>query len=314
MPEPLLTVCLITYNHAKYISQAIEGVLMQQVTFPWQLVIADDFSNDGTREIVLSYQKKYPDFIHLILQEKNVGPARNWLDLINYPDSKYIAYFEGDDYWTDPLKLQKQVNFLENNPAFVCHCHNAKILEDGKLIGDYNSISCPVELSRQDIISNFGISSASITFRNIFKEGMPDYLLNSAMDIVLYFSLATHGNFYMSDEIMSVYRLHCGGIWSSQIEYLKDKKLLDLLYNILSNIPLNTNERNAVYGNIIKVRQKRIKRDASRFHFGFTYFKDVFYLIAAKFKGKSVNLNYLLFLMCPTKITSFFTRTRKNNL
>ncbi len=74
MNEPLLSVCLITYNHVNYVSQAIEGVLMQQVNFNWELVIADDFSRDGTREIILKYKEKYPEFIKLIFQDKNVGP------------------------------------------------------------------------------------------------------------------------------------------------------------------------------------------------------------------------------------------------
>jgi glycosyltransferase involved in cell wall biosynthesis len=78
-----------------FISQAIEGVMMQQVNFPWEFIIADDFSNDGTREIVLDYRKKYPDIIRLILQEKNVGPSKNWHDLIRNAKGKYIAYFEG---------------------------------------------------------------------------------------------------------------------------------------------------------------------------------------------------------------------------
>jgi glycosyltransferase involved in cell wall biosynthesis len=118
MCKPLLSVCLITYNHANYIREAIEGVLIQQVNFCWELIIADDFSTDGTREIVLAYKEKYPEFIKLILQEKNVGPSQNYFDLINTPSSKYIAYFEGDDYWTDPLKLQKQLEFLETNEDY----------------------------------------------------------------------------------------------------------------------------------------------------------------------------------------------------
>ena len=112
MEAPLLSVCLITYNHNKYIREAIESILMQKVNFTWELIIADDFSTDGTREIVLEYKEKYPDFIKLILQEKNVGATRNWIDLIIAPKSKYIAYFEGDDYWTNPYKLQKQRDFI----------------------------------------------------------------------------------------------------------------------------------------------------------------------------------------------------------
>ena len=118
MKTPLLSVCLITYNHSKYIQQAIESILMQQVNFDWELVVADDFSLDGTREILLEYKNKYPEFITLILQSKNVGPAKNWLDLIGAPKSKYIAYIEGDDYWLDSQKLQKQVDFLEREPGF----------------------------------------------------------------------------------------------------------------------------------------------------------------------------------------------------
>lgn len=118
MSEPLLSVCLITYNHANYIREAIDGVLMQQVNFSWEFIIADDFSTDGTREIVLNYKEKYSEFIKLILQEKNVGASQNWFDLLNASSSKYIAYLEGDDYWTDPYKLQKQVDFLESNEDY----------------------------------------------------------------------------------------------------------------------------------------------------------------------------------------------------
>lgn len=117
----LISVCLITYNHAAFIRQAIEGVLMQKIDFPWEFIIADDKSTDGTTDILLEYQKKYPRLIKLLLQEKNVGPGKNWMDLISAPKGKYIAYIEGDDYWTDNYKLQKQVNFIEANPSYsIC--------------------------------------------------------------------------------------------------------------------------------------------------------------------------------------------------
>ena len=132
---PLLSVCLITYNHFKYIKQAIDGVLMQKVDFSWELIIADDFSTDGTREILLEYKKKYPQFITLILQEKNVGAAQNWLDLITSPKSKYIAYLEGDDYWTDENKLQKQIDFLEENEGYSGCFHYTQILNEDAILG-----------------------------------------------------------------------------------------------------------------------------------------------------------------------------------
>src|SRR5688572_11378120 len=117
--DPIVSVCLITYNHVSFIRDAIEGVLSQKVNFPWEFIIADDFSVDGSRDIVVEYQKKYPELIRLILQEKNVGAANNWFDLMKAPKGKYIAYFEGDDYWIDDHKLQKQVDFLEKNEKYV---------------------------------------------------------------------------------------------------------------------------------------------------------------------------------------------------
>lgn len=122
MRVPLVSVCLITYNHEEYIRKAIESVLMQETSFDWEFIIADDCSTDGTRAILEEYKAMHPDLIRLILQEKNIGPAQNWLQLITAPKSKYIAYFEGDDYWIDTQKLKKQVNFLEKNPTFsLCH-------------------------------------------------------------------------------------------------------------------------------------------------------------------------------------------------
>lgn len=115
MTNPLISVCLITHNHAKYIRDAIQGILMQQTRFPWELIVADDCSTDGTKEILEEYKERHPNLITLILQKTNVGAGQNWLELITTPKSKYIAYCEGDDYWTDPLKLQKQVSLLESN-------------------------------------------------------------------------------------------------------------------------------------------------------------------------------------------------------
>ncbi len=116
--EPLVSAKMITYNHAPYIAQAIEGVLQQEVDFPYELVIGEDCSTDGTREIVFDYQKKYPDIIRVITSDKNVGARKNGLRTGKPCRGKYIAYCEGDDYWHHPLKLQKQVDFLECNTDY----------------------------------------------------------------------------------------------------------------------------------------------------------------------------------------------------
>ncbi len=138
--EPLVSAKMVTYNHAPYIAQAIEGVLQQEVDFSYELVIGEDCSTDGTREIVCEYQKKYPDIIRVITSEQNVGARKNSCRIEKACRGKYIAYCEGDDYWHNPYKLQRQTDFLENNPDFgLVHgdwdCFN---VSTGKLIRNVN--------------------------------------------------------------------------------------------------------------------------------------------------------------------------------
>lgn len=116
MTEPLVSARMITYNHAPFIAQAIEGVLQQKTNFPFELVIGEDCSTDGTREIVLDYAKRYPDIIQVITSEQNVGMHKNGRRTNQACRGKYIAYCEGDDYWHNPDKLQKQVDYMESNP------------------------------------------------------------------------------------------------------------------------------------------------------------------------------------------------------
>ncbi len=116
MMGPLVSVKMITYNHAPYIAQAIEGVINQRVNFPIELVIGEDCSTDGTREIVFEYQKKYPDIIRVITSEENVGMKKNGYRTTKACHGKYLAFCEGDDYWHNEKKLELQVIFLEKNP------------------------------------------------------------------------------------------------------------------------------------------------------------------------------------------------------
>lgn len=113
---PLVSVCIVTYNHELYINKAIEGVLQQRIAFPYEIVIGEDCSTDGTREIVFSYQKRYPDIIRVITSDNNVGMFNNGTRTERACRGKYIAWCEGDDYWHHPLKLQMQVDYLEAHP------------------------------------------------------------------------------------------------------------------------------------------------------------------------------------------------------
>ena len=208
MNEPLLSVCLITYNQVKFIRQAIEGVLMQQVNFTWELIIADDYSTDGAREIILGYKEKFPDFIKLISQEKNVGAAQNWFELMHRPKGKYIAYLEGDDYWTDPFKLQKQVDFLEKNNDYVLTHHAVRVINDVGAQLTYK-IDYTTHSDLKDILRNkIDVRSVSILFRreNLRFPAWFNELIFG--DHVLILFLALQGKVKFMPEEMAVYRIN----------------------------------------------------------------------------------------------------------
>lgn len=132
---------MITYNHEKYIVQSIDSVLMQRTNFDYEIVIGEDCSTDKTREIVLEYKAKYTGRIKLLLQEKNVGMMQNFIDTLRACNGKYIALLEGDDYWTDPLKLQKQMDFLEANPEYGMISSDVNLIdENGQAIPDNNMV------------------------------------------------------------------------------------------------------------------------------------------------------------------------------
>jgi len=127
MHEPLLSVITITYNHEPFIAKTIEGVLMQKTSFPIEYIIAEDCSTDNTRNICFEYANKNPNTIKLITSDNNVGFVENEKRGIRAARGKYIAFCEGDDYWTDPLKLQKQVDFLELHPEYSVTFHRYQI-------------------------------------------------------------------------------------------------------------------------------------------------------------------------------------------
>ncbi len=139
MKEPLVSIKMITYNHAPFIAQAIEGVLQQKTDFPFELVIGEDRSTDGTREIVFEYQKKYPNIIRVITSDQNVGMQKNGFRTMKSCQGKYIAFCEGDDYWQHPGKLQKQVYYMQSHPecGLVYSSYDVYYVNSKKRIKDY---------------------------------------------------------------------------------------------------------------------------------------------------------------------------------
>lgn len=217
MARPKVSVMMITYNHEAFIAQSIESVLMQKTEFPYELVIGEDCSTDNTRAICLEYQRKYPDKIRLLMPETNLGVCSNGLNTFAACNGEYIAFIEGDDYWTTPDKLQKQVDFLDAHLDFaLCYARDAIVdeLSDNQV---RPSTRVHKDISTiEDVCKECYIMSASLVFRNIpdiaavFKTG-----LNSFHWVLLVF-VAQYGKIKFIDEVMSVYRCHAGGTYSSK--------------------------------------------------------------------------------------------------
>lgn len=209
--HPLVSVSTITYNHAAYIQRCIESVLMQKTTFPFEFVIGEDCSTDCTREIVLEYADKYPQIIRVITSESNVGGRANSQRTISACQGEYIAFCEGDDYWIDPLKLQKQYDAcIKFNAALVAHGTFILIYKEGKLTGLGLGLTQPESgyLNVEDIIlKNRNFETSSIFIRSSVVKNLPDWYGKAPSgDVPLKLIAASFGKVYFLNEIMSVYQ------------------------------------------------------------------------------------------------------------
>lgn len=215
---PLLSVAIITYNHEEYISQAIDGVLRQKTTFPIELIIGEDCSTDRTREICLTYQKKFPEIIKVLCPKQNLGAHENFIVTFDHCRGKYTAICEGDDYWTDPLKLQKQVDFLEANPDFAICFHDVTVIyEDKNRQSHLLHSKKPKETAVfEDLAKENFIPTPACVFRsNLFKT-FPDWYFEMSLgDWILHLLVAQHGKIKYIDEPMGVYRIHAQGAWGN---------------------------------------------------------------------------------------------------
>lgn len=225
--RPLVSIQCLTYNHEGYISDAINGFLIQKTDFPFEIIIHDDASTDLTAGIIRQYALKYPRLIKPIYQKENQfsqgkkQTIRNAIDELI--EGKYIALCEGDDYWTDPLKLQKQVNFLESNQEYsACYTGATLINEKGVVLNENKHFG---DSSEDELISGNGTAiTCSIMFKRI---PLQEYIsLNiSSFDIFLWHLLGFYGKCKYLDSIEnSVYRIHSAGVWNG-------KRLRDQLPN-----------------------------------------------------------------------------------
>jgi glycosyltransferase involved in cell wall biosynthesis len=213
-----VSVLLFTYNHEKYIADAINSTLNQDVNFDYEIIIIDDFSTDRTRDIIIDFQKRFPDKIRLMLSEYN---KNNNLDLIKaFQDSRgeYIAGLDGDDYWTSPHKLQKQVDYLDNNPEIAICFHNARVFHENGSHEDYNfNPDNQKEISTvEDLLKECFIFYGSSMIRKDLLSSFPTWFYSMKFaDWALFILYAEKGKMSYINEIMAAYRIHKGGFYTS---------------------------------------------------------------------------------------------------
>jgi glycosyltransferase involved in cell wall biosynthesis len=216
-----VSVCMITYKHEAFISQAILGVLSQITDFGIELIIADDASPDHTEELVrgLIDFSSNGNSIRYFRHKKNIGMRLNFIWALKKCRGEYISLCEGDDYWTDPYKLQKQINFMDANPSVAGCFHDAVTVDDKGNVLKANHFESPKEIYDQfDSLTKYGSAYATCTlmFRSKVLGELPKWFARSACDYTLGFLISGFGHIAHVKMNMGAYRIHKGGVWQGQ--------------------------------------------------------------------------------------------------
>lgn len=257
---PVVSVFCWSYNHSKFIEKSISSILEQRTNFPVEAIIHDDASTDGTIEIIKQFELDHPQIFRNILQEKNqfsIGKSV-MIPLIASCRGKYIALNHGDDFWTDPDKLQIQVDFLEKNPHFSCCFHRTKLVDENEAMiqqeyfvpdgSEFDFRDCLVKLKKK-------YATCSMVFKREALKNPKDWFLKSPTDMFLELQLALHGKIGFIDRNMGAYRKHGGGVWMG-IPFAQ--RNLELLYRY--QLLLDDPEIRESYGDEISHMIKKLER------------------------------------------------------
>ncbi|MGB2988250.1 MAG: glycosyltransferase [Phycisphaerae bacterium] len=250
-----VSVCTTTYNQERFIAQAVESALTQQTDFEYEVVIGEDCSTDRTRQILIELRDRHPDKIRLLLREENLGSHRNFVDTLKTCRGQYVAFLDGDDYWTSPHKLQKQVDFMDQHPDFALCGHRVEHIYEGlppdcegctpprneagtprRGLVDYDVRYTPAQKevgTLEDLLEDHHIPACSAFFRNGLISEFPAWFYKvRAGDWVLHVLNAQHGRVGFINEIMGTYRIHHDGMWSGATREARELGQIDLVRHL----------------------------------------------------------------------------------
>ena len=269
-----VSVCMITYNHEAFIARAIEGVLMQKTDFETELIIGEDCSSDTTRNICREYRERYPEKIRLLAGDRNLGPMSNFLRTFEACDGTYVAFCEGDDYWTDPRKLQKQVEFLEENADYgMVHSDYDRVDQvSGKVRKFVHRHEGKVVVGAvfEQLLGANSIGTASVCARTELVRKGVELLQENAharwriADYPLWLEISAHSKVGYLDESMAVYR----SLPESASHSHNERKLMELIkssYEVKSYFIARYGVDNAISNKIMKVYNSTILWNALQF-------------------------------------------------
>ena len=210
-----VSILVLTYNQAAYIDDALTGLVDQRTSFPYEIVVGDDCSTDATLARLDDWQRRYPQLVRVLKSPENRGLLPNFIRTFNSCRGEYIAICEGDDYWTNPHKLQVQADFLDSHPSFSTCIHrvvnyyednNTKSLSNG----GQKAVNTIVDLAKSNFITN-----VSAMFRSTYVGKLPQWFESvGTYDYALHMLNAQHGDIYYMSKPMAIYRKHAGAIWS----------------------------------------------------------------------------------------------------
>lgn len=300
----MVNVVVTTYNHKDFISQCLESILMQQTNFDFNIIIGEDDSNDGTRDICLDYANKHPNKIKLYLRRRsdviyiNKKPSGrfNFIESLKACDAKYIALCDGDDYWTDPLKLQKQVDFLETNLEYVICSHNVESLNtfsnEAALVPGNNKL---LTYNLDNYIINNTTATCSLLFKkDALGSSLPEWFYKVPLGdwALLLLILKNSGKLCaVLPDVMGVYRIHSGGLHSNLYQNSKTfrnafKQHLSFIKIIRKELLYEKKYRRLITKKQLKIHSRlyKLNLECKNFVLAFNHhIKSIFYRLKYKF-------------------------------
>lgn len=285
----MVSICVQTYNHGLYLEQCIESLVGQKTTFNCEVLLGEDDSSDDSRSISIHYSKKFPDKIKLFLHDrKNViyidgkpTGRYNFLNNLKHATGKYIAFCEGDDFWIDDFKLQKQVDFMEANPEFSICFSPVHIVNEKGVLKEVSNQATPPETTFLDLLKGNYLNTPSVMIRrDALPDPLPKWIKEMPMgDWPLLLLASLNGDIKMMDEPMAAYRIHSDGVWSTNTSFQKLLVGFKSRRILLQNLPAKAHSilLHSIVGNALYIsshyRESGQRVLALKFFFLYLYFR-----------------------------------------